>query len=67
MHAALLELKEPVKFNEAVQPTCIATGSFSNNNTFANESASVSGWGWTNENQEIGKQFIDQFKNMRHP
>lgn len=55
LNTALLELNEPIKFNDAVKPTCIAAGSQTNNNTYDGDSAVVSGWGWTNENQDIGK------------
>lgn len=48
---ALMELHEPIRFGEQVSPICIATGKDSIE-TGAN--GVVYGFGWTNENQDIG-------------
>lgn len=48
---ALIELHEPIKFRSNVRPICVAASSES-----IREGAPglVSGWGWTNEDQNIG-------------
>jgi secreted trypsin-like serine protease len=47
---ALLELKSSIKFNENVQPLCLNTGDESG----ALEIGTVSGWGWTHEDFNLG-------------
>ena len=49
---ALLELQQPIEFNKFIQPICVATKN-ANSHNFGYQ-AVVSGWGWTNENQNIG-------------
>lgn len=51
---ALLELSQPIAFTDAVKPICIANASTKHNHSYAGASAIISGWGYTNENQEIG-------------
>lgn len=48
---ALLELHEPIQFRTEVRPICVASAADS-----IREGASglVSGWGWTNEDQNVG-------------
>lgn len=54
---ALLELNEPITFNDRVKPTCIASSGINgNNNTYEGQTAIISGWGFTHENQEIGRK-----------
>lgn len=48
---ALLKLKYSIKFNGNVQPLCLNTG---DENELDLEIGSVSGWGWTNENLNLG-------------
>lgn len=51
---ALLELSEPLQFSDTVRSTCIASDAYANGNTFDDDMAIVSGWGWTNEDQDKG-------------
>uniref|UniRef100_A0A1A9WGH0 Peptidase S1 domain-containing protein n=1 Tax=Glossina brevipalpis TaxID=37001 RepID=A0A1A9WGH0_9MUSC len=51
---ALLELIQPLTFSHHIQPTCLMTDVHFRNNE--NELATVSGWGWTNENQYEGER-----------
>ncbi|XP_037956953.1 transmembrane protease serine 9-like, partial [Teleopsis dalmanni] len=51
---ALLEIVKPIKFTPYIQPICLNAKTGSNN--YENEVATVSGWGWTNENQSIGER-----------
>lgn len=48
---ALLELHETIQFRNEVRPICIAS---SPDSVREGASALVSGWGWTNEDQNIG-------------
>ena len=49
---ALLELVQPIQFSRHIQPCCLSSGGSSRNHE--NEIATVSGWGWTLENQALG-------------
>lgn len=51
---ALLELAQPITFSDTIKPICIAHSSTKQNDSYVDESAIISGWGFTNENQEIG-------------
>lgn len=48
---ALLHLKSPIKFNRNVQPLCLST-----EDSASTEMGKVTGWGWTNENFEVGEK-----------
>lgn len=55
--SALLEMAEPIKFDAIVKPACIAmksSGAAAADLIADGQTATVSGWGWTDENQEIG-------------
>lgn len=54
IQTALLELSEPIKFSSSVKPASITAAKASDNNAYDGEIAIISGWGYTNENQEIG-------------
>ncbi|XP_017480737.1 PREDICTED: transmembrane protease serine 9 [Rhagoletis zephyria] len=49
---ALLQLDTPMVFTERVKPICVSVES--PHKEYENQLATVSGWGWTNENQEEG-------------
>lgn len=49
--SALLHLKNPIKFNQNVQPLCLSTDDKS-----PLETGTVTGWGWTNENFNVGEK-----------
>ncbi|XP_055904067.1 trypsin-1 [Eupeodes corollae] len=49
---ALLEVTRPITFNEQIKPTCLSVDIDGRN--FEDDYATVSGWGWTNENQGNG-------------
>ncbi|XP_055854122.1 transmembrane protease serine 9 [Episyrphus balteatus] len=49
---ALLELTRPIIFSEQIRPTCLSMDLDGRN--FEDDFATVSGWGWTNENQGNG-------------
>ncbi|XP_011190157.1 trypsin-1 isoform X1 [Zeugodacus cucurbitae] len=51
---ALLQLEEPLKFTERVKPICVSVENPLIE--YENQLAIVSGWGWTNENQEEGQK-----------
>lgn len=53
---ALLEFLRPITFSETVKPACVAVASINDSTTYDGESAFISGWGYTHENQEIGKR-----------
>uniref|UniRef100_A0A1I8MXH7 Peptidase S1 domain-containing protein n=2 Tax=Musca domestica TaxID=7370 RepID=A0A1I8MXH7_MUSDO len=48
---ALMELLQPIAFSKYIQPSCLNSDLLRSNE---NELATVSGWGWTNENQAEG-------------
>lgn len=48
---ALLQLKSQIKFSNNVRPLCLADDSEEN---FEDEPATVTGWGWTDENFDVG-------------
>lgn len=50
-------MAEPIKFDAIVKPACIAmqsAGAAAAVLIAEGQTATVSGWGWTDENQEIG-------------
>ncbi|XP_059608829.1 trypsin-1 [Phlebotomus argentipes] len=47
---ALLKIA-PLDFTHRIKPACIAT-----EGSFADSTATVSGWGWTHENQSVGQR-----------
>lgn len=49
---ALLKLEKSIIFSDLIKPICISSPL--NDETYEGTIADVSGWGWTNENQEIG-------------
>lgn len=49
---AMLELSRTINFSDYVSPICIAEGDL----LYTGTSATVSGWGWTNEDQQIGQR-----------
>lgn len=51
---ALLKVSKPIVFSGSVKPACIAINQ-NNINDYDGLVATVSGWGWTNEDQNIGK------------
>lgn len=46
-----MELVQPIRFSRHIQPSCLSDVSL---RSFENEVATVSGWGWTHENQADG-------------
>lgn len=48
---ALLQLKSQIKFSNNVRPLCLAND---NEENFEDEPATVTGWGWTDENFDVG-------------
>lgn len=46
-------MDESITFNDAIQPTCIASSAVTNH-SYDGIAAIVSGWGWTDENQDVG-------------
>uniref|UniRef100_U5EPL4 Putative serine-type endopeptidase n=1 Tax=Corethrella appendiculata TaxID=1370023 RepID=U5EPL4_9DIPT len=64
---ALLELTKPIYFDKFVQPMCIAAPS---NERLEGKIAAVSGWGWENEDKDLGtksdtlkKAFVEIWNN----
>lgn len=53
-----MELLQPVIFSKYIQPSCLNSDTL---RTHENEVATVSGWGWTQENQAEG----DRADNLR--
>lgn len=55
---ALLEVAKPIQFDALVRPACISMNSEDDAKGHKpipdGQMATVSGWGWTNEDQEIG-------------
>ncbi|KAM7356121.1 trypsin 3A1 isoform 1-T1 [Cochliomyia hominivorax] len=51
---ALLELIQPIRFSRHIQPSCLSSAGSVRNHE--NELATVSGWGWTQENQSVGER-----------
>ena len=51
MIAALLKLRTKIQFNDKTRPLCVNSRS-----DLSKVQGIVSGWGWTNENFEIGKK-----------
>ncbi|KAH8371938.1 hypothetical protein KR093_009372, partial [Drosophila rubida] len=49
---ALLELVQPISFTAHIQPSCVSSGH--EQRSLEQEFATVSGWGWTHENQAEG-------------
>lgn len=47
-----MELVQPIRFSKHIQPSCLTSDV--GQKTHENELATVSGWGWTNENQGDG-------------
>lgn len=54
----MLEVAKPIQFDALVRPACISMNSEDDANGHKpirdGQMATVSGWGWTNEDQEIG-------------
>lgn len=53
-----MELLQPIIFSKYIQPSCLNSDTL---RTHENEVATVSGWGWTQENQAEG----DRADNLR--
>lgn len=53
---AILELDGKLVWSESVLPACLPFGESHNGySTYENILATVAGWGWTNENSNIGR------------
>lgn len=44
-------MKSPIKFNKNIQPLCLSTG-----DSIAPETGTVTGWGWTQEDFNLGEK-----------
>ncbi|KAB0792019.1 hypothetical protein PPYR_13980 [Photinus pyralis] len=54
---AILELERQVKWSDVVHPACLPAGlQEDGHNRFVDVLATVAGWGWTNENNNLGSR-----------
>lgn len=53
---ALLELVVPIRFSTHIQPSCVNSEKEDEKRSLLSEYGTVSGWGWTQENQAEGER-----------